>query len=952
MTQSALKNVPFHAAPLSQGIFICDLSGLCTYASSECAALMHLKAEDIVGQFWFRCLEISDRKRAISLWESELQLATGFSFEGKLHHSDQHSKFRIQVQATIVPGLNGQPASCVGVVTSPDQASGWYEDDSRYERLREALDAVQRTEHEAVKLYAALNEAEATVTSQNDALEAAKRRIQELTNSLNELSNQRRILDEQLGTSNSAKFALEKEIQFLKEAQSLEVSEYQARINEARTPLIAQIDELKAKRALVEDELKTSTAKIQSLQDEIKNLHHTHKADSDAAHFIQQELTGRLQSLEQLLEKEKNSARSQIQAKEREMQDVKKELDAQLLKMLSEASDLLNVNRELQNRISHLEQKLTEEAALQNTQREEQKREKLLLSDAHHLQIRGLEAELKASNDLKNSISEKLSELERQRDLDLASIEKQRRHIEELEIQLRGARRSNEDLQVHLADSQRAIKAITSENLAEEDCKKKSINELEESRRTIESLVSRSAELEELIRAISHERDLLEKQSKQTLAGDKPVLRALEQIQRLQHKLNTDSSVTFGKLPLTPEQSQQTSKLKADAENLQRLMTLVQEVFQSHAGIRKLNLQTCSPKTILSPLLGRLEFYASQRDVHFESTISGSLNEAVSTDPSFIDLVVSSLLTNLIERAPAGASLAIQIELARSAKSDSQLHIAIEAQDFPEDPQFQEELRAATQSIQHGPFLGLSLAIHLAGNLIQIIDVHSEPHGFTLRFDLNLDENNTGLPTSPHTQQVTAAPPLPQSAPAEPSPIAAPAENRTSQATPPASTEENRDTQVLTALADPLRLTPQHEVKRESSAPKATNGLKALVAEDNGISQRAIKSVLEGYGVEVVIAINGRDAVEKFERDVYDFILMDTQMPQVDGLQATSLIRAVETKKKQAPIIILGMSAHIDETLKSKCTNAGMSDLLSKPLHNTRLDQLIRELLHTKRLTA
>jgi CheY-like chemotaxis protein len=117
--------------------------------------------------------------------------------------------------------------------------------------------------------------------------------------------------------------------------------------------------------------------------------------------------------------------------------------------------------------------------------------------------------------------------------------------------------------------------------------------------------------------------------------------------------------------------------------------------------------------------------------------------------------------------------------------------------------------------------------------------------------------------------------------------------------------------------------------------------VKVLVAEDNGISQRAIKATLEKLGCEVAIAINGRDVIEKLKRDSYALILMDTQMPQVDGLQATEQIRAGEASQQAPQLPIFGMSAHIDEPLRARCLRSGMNDLLSKPLHEARLEQVL-----------
>lgn len=115
------------------------------------------------------------------------------------------------------------------------------------------------------------------------------------------------------------------------------------------------------------------------------------------------------------------------------------------------------------------------------------------------------------------------------------------------------------------------------------------------------------------------------------------------------------------------------------------------------------------------------------------------------------------------------------------------------------------------------------------------------------------------------------------------------------------------------------------------------DGASILLAEDNPVSQEVIRVYLELLGVDVAIAEDGRRAVELAGLRQFDAILMDCQMPEIDGFEATRLIRqqAKEARQKAAPIIALTANAFVED--RARCMKAGMTDYLSKPFTATSL---------------
>jgi PAS domain S-box-containing protein len=124
---------------------------------------------------------------------------------------------------------------------------------------------------------------------------------------------------------------------------------------------------------------------------------------------------------------------------------------------------------------------------------------------------------------------------------------------------------------------------------------------------------------------------------------------------------------------------------------------------------------------------------------------------------------------------------------------------------------------------------------------------------------------------------------------------------------------------------------------------RPTRPLSILLAEDNAVNQKVISGLLKKHGHCVEIAANGREALDKLSRARFDLVLMDVQMPEMDGLEATKAIRKRE-QNTGGHVPLVALTAHALKTDYDRCLAAGMDGYLSKPIHPDDLFRQIEQL--------
>jgi CheY-like chemotaxis protein len=117
--------------------------------------------------------------------------------------------------------------------------------------------------------------------------------------------------------------------------------------------------------------------------------------------------------------------------------------------------------------------------------------------------------------------------------------------------------------------------------------------------------------------------------------------------------------------------------------------------------------------------------------------------------------------------------------------------------------------------------------------------------------------------------------------------------------------------------------------------------LHILLAEDNAVNQRLAASLLERRGHKVTIAANGREALSALTAQPFDVVLMDVQMPEMGGFEATAAIRALEQARKARRLPIIAMTAHAMKGDRERCLAAGMDNFVNKPIDAVKFIELV-----------
>ncbi len=333
---------------------------------------------------------------------------------------------------------------------------------------------------------------------------------------------------------------------------------------------------------------------------------------------------------------------------------------------------------------------------------------------------------------------------------------------------------------------------------------------------------------------------------------------------------------------LNDDQRDMLQNVRSSSDGLLSVVNDILDFSKLSAGKLEFENIAFNPREMLEAALKIFSATARLKGLELSLRIDPEVPVALNGDPGRLRQVISNLVGNALKFTHRG-QVAVDLRVERQEESsvslrfevrDTGIGIPLEAQASLFEP-FTQADSSVTRKYG-GTGLGLAIAANLVGTMGGAIGVVSAPGaGSTFHFTANL--KRAVAATIPHDGPPAAAAPI-------------------------------------------------------SGLASATSKYRVLLAEDNLINQKVALRQLAKLGFQADRVVNGLEALEALAQVPYDIILMDCQMPEMDGYRATAEIRRMEQQMSGRHMVIIAMTANAMEGDREKCLSAGMDDYLSKPV--------------------
>jgi signal transduction histidine kinase/CheY-like chemotaxis protein len=359
----------------------------------------------------------------------------------------------------------------------------------------------------------------------------------------------------------------------------------------------------------------------------------------------------------------------------------------------------------------------------------------------------------------------------------------------------------------------------------------------------------------------------------------------------MSHEIRTPMNGVIGTLQLleasdlTETQREYASTAHKSAEALLSILNDILDLSKIEAGKLSLENITFDLREVISDITALHALSADQKNVNLYSEIDDALPGFVIGDPTRIRQILVNLISNALKFTEKG-EVCVRLKLLSHDADNAVVRIEISdtgvgIEKVTLDKLFNAFTQAdgSTTRKYGGTGLGLAIVKQLVNLMRGKLGVESEPRkGSTFWFEIPLGVAQSGL-----------------------------------------------------------KKKPVDEVREKRPMPNA----RILLAEDNPVNQMVACKMLEKLGLQTVVAANGNLALKQLETEEFDVVLMDCQMPEMDGFAATRILRDYERQMSKPHITVIAMTANVMEGDRERCLDAGMDDYIGKPVKMDELEEIL-----------
>lgn len=407
----------------------------------------------------------------------------------------------------------------------------------------------------------------------------------------------------------------------------------------------------------------------------------------------------------------------------------------------------------------------------------------------------------------------------------------------------------------------------------------------EETKQLLQEQKELNQELNEKKKALEKNVEKLEKAKKNIEEGSKA---KSEFLSTMSHEIRTPMNAIIGMTKLLAkddpreDQLEQIEILDFSAKTLMTLIDDLLDFSKIESGKIEFEKNEFNIHNLINGIIESFRFTAENKEIELSADIDESVHDTMIGDSSRVTQIINNLVSNAVKFTEKGS---VSVKVCCNERTSDEISLQFQVTDtgvgIAKNKQktifesFTQE-RADTTRFFGGTGLGLSICQKLVGLLDGSITLESEKgEGSTFFVDLNFD-----LPTESSSQQ------------------------------------KQRKIESVS------RQEPRNSLE----------GIHVLVVEDNKINQKVMERFLSRWGVEITVANNGQEGIEKVKEQQFHLILMDLQMPTMDGYEATRQIRMMDmTPRRNIPIIALTAAAL--KEVKEKVYATGMNDFITKPFN-------------------